>query len=79
MEKRKTILVYDLAVLPVGLKLRDIVFAKKNDDLIFWCSAAHSNMGGKENNNPPFLIDKDSLERIVDENELSKIKDISKK
>lgn len=66
MEKRKTILVYDIATIPTGKTMNDVVEEMNNFGVVLWCSSASANFGGKENNNVPFLVDAETLEKIID-------------
>jgi len=63
---KRGILVYDLAALPTGMTLKNVLFQFYNYGIVTYNSKANGNMSGINVNNPPFVINSKSKIKIID-------------
>lgn len=66
LTSKRGILVYDLASLPTGMTLKNVLFQFYNYGIVTYNSKANGNMSGINVDNPPYVINPKSKIKIID-------------
>ena len=56
LTSKRGILVYDLAALPTGMTLKNVLFQFYNYGIVTYNSKSNGNMSGMNVDNPPYVI-----------------------
>lgn len=59
----KNILIYDTSVMPKGFTVKNVLSAYNEHGIVIWSSAAQHNFAGKNINNEPKVINRETLEK----------------
>jgi hypothetical protein len=63
---KRGVLIYDIAVLPNGWTLMKMLEAYRRDKIVIYNSSAAGNMGQKNSDNKPFVINNVTSIKLID-------------